>query len=449
MIREGPRRRRPRQRSAEGRAERVDRLVREGMQVAATVLEGVEQRDPADRVSGHERRDEPTDRVTVGEAEQVSDGIGREELPAPGEQLVEDRFGIAHPAVGKVRDEGHGLRLRGATVGGEDPAELALDEDRRQRPEIEALDAREDRGTDLAGIGGAEDEQDVRWRLFKRLEEDVPALRDALDLVDDEDLRGEVRRRRVDPGQQLADVVDPVVRGGIELHDIERAALADRVARGARVARLAVRDVRAVDRLGEDPRERGLARSARTDEQIGVAGPAGPQGVADRGHDGVLADDVLEALGPPAAIQRLVGGKFAHWAPDPGRGDRKRLPCTLRRSSRPRAHRHARLRPGLAAAPDEPRLALLPSGPDAVRVSPLRGTRSSTPFAPAALENEDLGREFSPAGADCRYRAPLVPRLARHRDHSRAPGSTRGGWRRGRDSNPRWVAPYRISSAAP
>jgi hypothetical protein len=104
------------------------------------------------------------------------------------------------------------------------------------------------------------------------------------------------------------------------------------------------------------------------------------------------------------------------------------VPCTLRRPGRPRAHRHDRLRPGLAAAPDEPRLALLPSGPDAVRVSPLRGTRSSTPFAPAALEDEDLGREFSPAGADCRYRAPLVPRLARQRDHSRGPGrSSRAG----------------------
>jgi hypothetical protein len=102
------------------------------------------------------------------------------------------------------------------------------------------------------------------------------------------------------------------------------------------------------------------------------------------------------------------------------------LPCTLRRSSRPRAHRRDRLRPGLAAAPDEPRLALLPSGPDAVRVSPLRGTRSSAPFTPAALEDEDLGREFSPAGADCRYRAPLVPRLARHRDHSRGAGMDPG-----------------------
>ena len=56
---------------------------------------------------------------------------------------------------------------------------------------------------------------------------------------------------------------------------------------------------------------------------------------------------------------------------------------------------------------------LLPSGPDTVHESPLRGTRPSTSLEAAAFESGDLGREFSPAGADCRYRAPLVPRLAR------------------------------------
>src|SRR3954452_5414617 len=78
-----------------------------------------------------------------------------------------------------------------------------------------------------------------------------------------------------------------------------------------------------------------------------------------------------------------------------------------------RAHRDERLGPGRSAAPDDDRLVLLPSGPDTVRGSPLRGTRSSTSRRRAAFENGDLGRGFSPAVADCRYRAPLVPRLAR------------------------------------
>ncbi len=89
-----------------------------------------------------------------------------------------------------------------------------------------------------------------------------------------------------------------------------------------------------------------------------------------------------------------------------------------------RAHHDERLGPGRSAAPDDDRLVLLPSGPDTVRGSPLRGTRSSTSHRRAAFENGDLGREFSPAVADCRYRAPLVPRLARLRKDTAVPWAT-------------------------
>ncbi len=118
----------------------------------------------------------------------------------------------------------------------------------------------------------------------------------------------------------------------------------------------------------------------------------------------------------------------AAWEAPPGSGSPGfncpstgfKMPCTLRRPERPRALHHKRLGPGRSAAPGEDRLVLLPSGPDTVHESPLRGTRPSTSLVTAAFENGDLGREFSPAGADCRYRAPLVPRLARLPNHSRA-----------------------------
>ena len=83
---------------------------------------------------------------------------------------------------------------------------------------------------------------------------------------------------------------------------------------------------------------------------------------------------------------------------------------------------------------------LLPSGPDTVHESPLRGTRSSTSPWRAAFENGDLGREFSPAGADCRFRAPLVPRLARRSKDSRGGGE---GGIRTRDGLPHTAFPVR------
>ena len=130
-----------------------------------------------------------------------------------------------------------------------------------------------------------------------------------------------------------------------------------------------------------------------------------------------------ERLGAPAAVEApgasrpgvaTVGGQSGSTVHAAVRARGSNVPCTLRRSDAPAPTRHERLGPGRSAAPGEDRLVLLPSGPDTVRESPLRGTRSSTSLVAAAFEDGDLGRGFSPAGADCRYRAPLVPRLARH-----------------------------------
>ena len=148
--------------------------------------------------------------------------------------------------------------------------------------------------------------------------------------------------------------------------------------------------------------------------------------VAEGLDDRVLSDDLGERLGSPAAVQRLVRDRVRHRHLRVCAREVE-MPCTLRRADRPRAHHDGRLGPGRSAAPGDDRLVLLPSGSDTVRGSPLRGTRSSTSRRRAAFGSGDLGREFSPAGADCRYRAPLVPRLARLRKDSRGRPARRLG----------------------
>ena len=72
------------------------------------------------------------------------------------------------------------------------------------------------------------------------------------------------------------------------------------------------------------------------------------------------------------------------------------------------------LQPGLSAAPETNYLPLLPSGPDGVRsVSPRRARLSTLTYREQSPRTQDLEREFNPAIADCGYRAPLAPRLAR------------------------------------
>ena len=251
-------------------------------------------------------------------------------------------------------------------------------------------------------------------RLLERLEQGVPGvLRDLVRLVEDVDLAAELARRvrraaRAGRGRRRCrgcsaasiSTRSSVVPSRMATHE-GQASQASPSWRSVQLSALA--RIRASDVL---PVPRGPTK------RMACATRPGPDGVAERLDDGLLADDLAERLGAPAAVDGLMRNGRRHQRPRVEASGIE-MPCTLRRSDRPRAHHDGRLGPGRSAAPDDDRLVLLPSGPDTVRGSPLRGTRSSTSHRRAAFEDGDLGRGFSPAGADCRYRAPLVPRLAR------------------------------------
>jgi hypothetical protein len=280
--------------------------------------------------------------------------------------------------------------------------QLALDLGDRQASDVIPLKAGQDRRREAGRLGRGEHEHDEVGRFLERLEQRVPGIPgDLVRLVEDVDLAPQVTGRISEPVAQVADLVDAAVRGRIDLEDVERRAFADSDARLADITRVPILEVRAVDGLGEDPRQRRLAGPPRPLEQDGVGDTVGADGVAEGLDDRFLADDLAEGLGAPASIQRLMRCGRGHDLLRSKAGEIG-MPCTLRRSSAARAHHAGRLRPGRSAAPDDDRLVLLPSGPDTVRGSPLRGTRSSTSLRRAATENGDLERGFGPAGADCR-----------------------------------------------
>ncbi len=285
-----------------------DDLLREGDEVPALPFQLVEHRDARERIALGERVHEALDGRLRGQAQQVAHQAGIDDRIGRGEDLVEQRFGVAHAARGEPRDELQGVGVGDAALGRQDAPELALDLLDGQGSEREALEAGHDRRSDLAGVRGAEDEQHAVGRLLEGLEQDVPALLDALDLIDDEHLAAQVGGRRVDARHELAHVIDPVVGCRVELDDVHRPALPDGDAGGARVARLAVAQVGAVDRLGEDARRGRLARPAGADEQQPMAQPIHPDGVLERLHDRPLADHLAERLGAESPIDRLVGG---------------------------------------------------------------------------------------------------------------------------------------------
>ena len=171
-----PRRRSATQRREQRQAQPLDRLLREGAQVATPFLQPVEELDAGHGLAAHQRAQEGLDRFLLDQPEDLANVVRRQRAGIRAEQLVEHRLGVAHAPGGQAGDQVDRLGLGRSTVRRQDRPELAADLAHGQPPEVEALDARDDGRPDLGAVGRAEDEDDVVGRLLEGLEQDVPAL---------------------------------------------------------------------------------------------------------------------------------------------------------------------------------------------------------------------------------------------------------------------------------
>ena len=175
-----------------------------------------------------------------------------------------------------------------AGVGGH-PPDMGLQLLGREQVELQVLGAAADGRAHLLRIGGGEHEHHVWRRLLERLQQRrLGRPGQHVHLVEDVDLvaAGRGVRGALD---QLADVLDAVVAGGVELVDVEARAGVDRQAGWTHATGLAVGRRLAVEHLGQDAGRGRLARPPRPTEQIGVADPVLPNGVAEHPDDVLLA----------------------------------------------------------------------------------------------------------------------------------------------------------------
>ena len=158
---------------------------------------------------------------------------------------------------------------------------------------------------------------------------------------------------------ELADRLDAVVAGAVDLDDVDVLPDGDRLADVANVAGLSV---------GPCTQFRHLAKIRAIDvlptprvplEQVSVRDAVHPDRVAERLDDVVLTDDVLEPLGPVAAgddgIAAVGASGAAGGVATVSAGPRARAPSTSRRGRAPVGQRRQQPAPDAAAGGGESR----------------------------------------------------------------------------------------------
>ena len=214
---------------------------------------------------------------------------------AKGDRLVGQAHGVTHGAIGRTTQQPERIVLEGNAFRGEHLLQVGDDPLRRHVLQRELQAAREDGDRQLLRIGGGEQELDVgRW-LFQRLEQGIEAVGgEHVHLVDEVHLVATAGRRVLHVLQQLAGVFHLGAAGGVHFDEIDEAAFVDLAAHRAAATGRGADAGLAIQALGQDPRDGGLAHPAGTGEQIGVVQPLVVQRIDQRLEHMGLADHFAE-----------------------------------------------------------------------------------------------------------------------------------------------------------
>ncbi len=205
---------------------------------------------------------------------------------------------------------------------------------------------------------------------FKQRVERVPGQH--VHLVDQVHLEATARGRVLRVLDHLAHVVHTGIAGGVDLQQIDKAALVHRRAHRARAARVGRLPALAIQRLGEDACDGGLADATGAGKQVGVMHAPTVERVGERAHHVLLPDQFGELARSPLACEYLIRHSVPPWGEcrlcqvEAGfgrRGVSRQRPAGNR--SRSRSTEKAAAPPATLRHPNHS-LPLLPSGPGGV-----------------------------------------------------------------------------------
>ena len=221
--------------------------------------------------------------------------------------LVQQGQGVPQAAVGQPGQQGGALRGESDALLLRHIAQPPGDVPGQNPLEGELLAPGFDGSRHLVQLGGGQNEHQVLGRLLQNLQQCVEGGGGQhVNLVHDIHPLADCRRgvHRLVP--QGADLIHAVVGGGIQLQYVKDGAVLNAQTGGALVAGVTIHRVLTVHRPGQDFGAGGLAGAPGAGKEVSMRQATGGHLPLEGVGNMALAHHVVEASGPPLAVERLI-----------------------------------------------------------------------------------------------------------------------------------------------
>ena len=257
------------------------------------------------------RLNEPDHVLPVDAAEHGADRFRGHVSGAECDGLIQQAKAIPHAAVRSSGQRPQAVGFRLEFFFAVNFLQLLVNLRHCQSLQVELQATRQHRHRQLLGIGGRQQELDMRGRFLQRLEQRVEGvIRQHVHLVDEVDLESPLRRRVLGVFHQFPGIVHPGARRRVHFDEIHEAAVVDCRTRIASAAGLGNDAFRAIQRLGEYSSQRGLADTACTCEQVGMVEALRRERVHQRLDDVLLANHFRKASRPPFSCKNRIAHEW-------------------------------------------------------------------------------------------------------------------------------------------